>query len=148
MNRRPRNLGQIRESIHRIVINGTIMKKRVLDVGNCGADHQSLRRLVEGRFGAELRQAHDWLDAARHLAEESFDLVLVNRLLDRDGSEGLDVIRQIKADDRLRDLPVMMITNYEEHQHRAVEAGAVHGFGKNALGNPQTVEKLSSILGS
>ena len=30
----------------------------------------------------------------------------------------------------------MMITNYEEHQQQAVQAGAVRGFGKLTLRKP------------
>ena len=129
-------------------MNGSIspMKKRVLDVGNCSPDHEAIRRLIEEQFEAEVAQAHGWNDAAEQLGRQSFDLVLVNRLLDRDGREGLEIIRHIKSDERLRAIPVMLVTNYEEHQQQAVEAGALPGFGKRSIREPETVEKLRTLL--
>jgi CheY-like chemotaxis protein len=121
--------------------------KRVLDVGNCGVDHAAIRRLLGGHFAAEVVQNHSQLEALASLRREQFDLVLVNRVFDRDGSDGLELIRAIKADSDLADVPVMLITNYEQHQRRAVEAGALPGFGKAELGDPETKERLAAILG-
>jgi CheY-like chemotaxis protein len=80
------------------------------------------------------------------LGERKFDLVLVNRLLDRDGSQGLDIIRKIKSHPDLSVVPVMMLTDYPEHQQRAVEAGAEPGFGKSELHSPETLDKLRRFL--
>lgn len=122
-------------------------RKRVLDVGNCALDHGAIRQLLESRFQAEVRQAHDWEDARRHFEQASFDLVLVNRILDRDGSQGLDIIRWLKADQRLSSVPVMLITNFEQHQRAAVAAGAEAGFGKRQLHDASTLEALQRYLG-
>jgi len=73
--------------------------------------------------------------------------VLVNRKLDCDYSDGVDVIRQIKADPELAEIPVMLITNYAEHQEAAVAIGALRGFGKLEYGKPETLERLQPILG-
>ena len=75
--------------------------KRVLDVGQCSARPYSLRRLIEGSFDAEVVGAADATAALGALRGGSFDLVLVNRLLDADGSDGLEIIRAIKADPQL-----------------------------------------------
>ncbi len=120
--------------------------KRVLDVGQCAADHYSLRRLIEGSFDAELVPAHDARVALEALRGGGFDLVLVNRLFDADGSDGLELIRAFQADEALRATPVMLVTNYPEYQEQAVAAGAVPGFGKAALHQPETRERLARIL--
>jgi CheY-like chemotaxis protein len=122
------------------------MTKRVLDVGNCMADHGSISRLLGSTFQAEVVQAHGWSDASQQLQQGRFDLVLVNRILDGDGSEGLEIIRRIKQDERLGDTPVMMITNFEEHQQRAILAGAEPGFGKQQLHAPDTTTRLGQFL--
>ena len=75
-----------------------------------------------------------------------FDLVLVNRKLDQDYSDGLDIIKTIKADAALAKTPVMLITNYEDQQAGAVAAGAEPGFGKLSLNSPQTLERLGKFL--
>jgi CheY-like chemotaxis protein len=120
--------------------------KRVLDVGNCSMDHGAIRSLLEGAFQAQVVQAHNAEDTIALLAAESFDLVLVNRHLDEDGTEGLDIIRSIKADPQTAAVPCMLITNYAEHQELAVAAGAEHGFGKKSLRDPATHERLRKHL--
>ena len=121
------------------------MVKRVLDVGNCAADHAAIRYLIEGGFDATVTRAHGEQDALALLRSERFDLVLVNRLLDR-GGEGLLVISRIKNDADLAGVPVMLITDYPEYQHAAVEAGAEWGFGKSEFQTPQTRDKLLHFL--
>jgi CheY-like chemotaxis protein len=121
--------------------------KRVLDVGNCAPDHASITAFLKSRFDCEVVQADDAEDALSALKANDFDLVLVNRKLDVDYSDGIDVIRQIKADAKLAAVPVMLITNYAEHQNAAIEIGAQRGFGKLELAKPETVARLQPILG-
>ena len=119
--------------------------KRVLDIGNCGPDHHSLTMMVTRNFeDAVVDQAHQAVDALTLLKQHEYALVVVNRLLDCDGTEGMDVVRQVKAEQP--DLPVMLITNYEEHQRAAVEAGCETGYGKNDLFSPSTVELFGKYL--
>jgi len=122
------------------------MAKRVLDVGQCGMDHSAIRRLVEGQFAAQVVQAHGLADAIGRLKEEPFDLVLVNRKLDADHSDGLEVLRAIKADTTLARTPVMLVSNYPDAQEAAVAAGAEPGFGKSELSQQSTREKLRPFL--
>lgn len=120
-------------------------KPRVLDTGNCDPDHANLRALLE-RCGAEVDRVMFVEDAMKRLHETAYDLVLVNRLIFADGSDGLALIQQMQADEKLRRIPVMMISNYADAQDRAVAAGAVRGFGKAALNDPQTLDQIRSIL--
>ena len=121
--------------------------KRVLDVGNCPPDHGAISSLLRKQFGAEVVQAHGPDDALSALRKKKFDLVLVNRKLDQDYSDGLEIIKQIKADRSLAAIPCMLITNYAEHQATAVSAGAEPGFGKLSLSAPETIERLKKHLG-
>jgi two-component system chemotaxis response regulator CheY len=120
--------------------------KRVLDVGQCTPDHWSIKHLIEGELGAEIVQAHLQNEAPELLRAGKFDLVLVNRKFDADYSDGLELIRAIKADAALATVPVMLVSNYPEYQAEAVAAGALPGFGKAELRQPATKEKLSAIL--
>jgi CheY-like chemotaxis protein len=122
------------------------MSKRVLDVGNCDMDHGNIRGMLEERFRAAVDRAHGPDDALAALRAAPYDLVLVNRLMDRDGSEGLEVLRRIQADPALAGVPVMIITNIPEHEAAAVSAGARPGFGKLALNAPQTHARLREYL--
>ena len=122
------------------------MPKHVVDVGNCVPDHAAIRRLVEANFDARVTRAHGLEDAQALLARGDVHLVLVNRKLDRDYSDGLAIIRRLKSDPQTAHVPVMMITNYPEHQQLAVEAGAEPGFGKAALSDPATLKTLRRVL--
>jgi len=122
------------------------MPKRVLDIGNCVPDHRAIAMLITTHFDAQVIAADQWQDAREQLREQAFDLVLVNRKLDIDYSDGLEVIRQLKADAELGAIPVMMITNFAEYQQQAVQAGAAEGFGKQSLRDPATQAKLAAFL--
>ena len=122
------------------------MTKRVLDVGNCNPDHTAIRQLVEGSFDAQVDRVHQWQDARERLRSEHYDLVLVNRKLDIDYSDGLDIIQKIKADPELATVPVMLLTNYADHQQAAQDAGAELGFGKLEYDKPETGEQLAAFL--
>ena len=122
------------------------MKKRILDVGNCQPDHAAIIRLLTGRFDCEIVQTHGAPDALAALRAGKFDLVLVNRKLDQDYSDGIEVIRQIKADANGAAVPVMLITNYAEHQDAAEAIGALRGFGKLEYDKPETHAKLDAVL--
>ncbi|MEM6798318.1 MAG: response regulator [Planctomycetota bacterium] len=123
------------------------MTKRILDVGNCGPDHAAITKFFTTHFDCEVAQADRADDAIELMKATPFDLVVVNRKLDVDYSDGIDVIARLKADDQTAAVPVMLITNYAEHQDAAEEAGAVRGFGKLEYGAPETLERVRAVLG-
>lgn len=120
--------------------------KRVLSVGQCFADHSAIMRVLRNAFGAEVVASDSARQALEQLHQEKFALVLVNRLLDADGSSGVEVVRAIKADEQLRGIPVMLVSNYQDAQEQAVQAGATAGFGKAALGQPIMLARVESYL--
>jgi CheY-like chemotaxis protein len=122
------------------------MPKTLLDIGNCIPDHAAIRALITGNFDAQVFQAHTAEDAIPLMKRQPFDLVLINRKLDQDYSDGLNVLRMIKADFELASTPVMLITNHAEHQQAALTEGAEPGFGKLELQESGTLEKLARFL--
>jgi two-component system chemotaxis response regulator CheY len=122
------------------------MPKRVLDVGQCGPDHAAMRSFFARHFDCEIVPAHGPDDTLAHLRGGRFDLVLVNRKLDQDYSDGIEIIRLVKSDPAIADVPMMLITNYPEHQAAAVAEGAVPGFGKLEFDLPETRAKVAAIL--
>lgn len=122
------------------------MSKRVLDVGQCGFDHGAISRLIEREFAAAVVRADGADDALAQLRAGPFALVLVNRVLDASGGDGVEIIRQMKADAGLAGVPAMLVSNYPEHQTRAIATGAEPGFGKAELDSTATREKLARFL--
>lgn len=129
------------------MIRSDMQERRVLDVGQCSRDHGAIRRLLASNFGCAVDRANTADDALRMVCEGGYALVLVNRILDADGSEGLDLIRRLTSDARTRDVPVMLVSNYAEAQAAAVQAGARRGFGKAELDAPETIERIRAVLG-
>ena len=121
-------------------------KRTVLDVGNCGPDHASIRRMLSGYFDVEILQAHGPRDTLQLLRQSAVDLVLINRKLDQDYSDGVEVLRLIKSDPEVSAVPVMIVTNLAEHQAAAIALGAEAGFGKLELQEPATRQKLAAFL--
>lgn len=119
---------------------------RVLDVGNCGHDHGQITNMLQRNFGAITAVADTAAETFERLSREQFDLVLVNRKLDHDYSDGIEIIKRIKQDPQLAHVPVMLITNYAEHQDAAVAEGALPGFGKQELSSPRTRERIAAVL--
>jgi len=123
------------------------MTKKVLDVGNCGPDLATITRFLTSNFDCAVEQAHGPEDTLSKLRDGSYDLVTINRKLDRDYTDGVEILKAIKADAEISSVPVMIVTNLPEHQDAAVALGAERGFGKLEYELPGTLEKLTSILG-
>jgi len=118
----------------------------ILSIGQCGFDHGRISETLRHAIGAEVVGA-DSFDEARALFERRpADLILVNRKLDLDGSDGLEIIRELRAGPTTSSVPVMLVSNYPEYQAQAVALGAVEGFGKAELGHPETEEKIRAAL--
>ncbi len=120
--------------------------KRILSIGQCSADHAAIARTLEQFVDAEVVPADTVTEAVALLQHGPFDLVLVNRVLDSDGSPGLGIIQRMKADEKLRRLPVMLISNYDDAQQQAIQAGALPGFGKAGLRMPQALTRVKRAL--
>lgn len=119
---------------------------RLLDVGNCDFDHGLLRALLEANFDVRIDRVMFVSEAVETLVRTRFDLVLVNRRIFADDSDGGALIRLMKADPELSGIPVMLVSNFPEAQERAVADGARRGFGKAALDDPRTIDLLSQYL--
>jgi DNA-binding response OmpR family regulator len=121
-----------------------------LNVGQCGFDHQAISLYLAEEFRAQVERS-DTLDEARHALQAThYDLVLVNRVLDLDGSSGLDLIRSLKQDPdpAVATVPVMLVSDYPSAQKEAITLGAAPGFGKSELHAPETSQRIMALLGA
>jgi len=121
-------------------------KKRVLSVGQCWMDHGSISCVLTKHFGAEVVGADTKEEAIHEAQSGEFALVLVNRLLDRDGTPGLEIIRAFQRDDNLKNVPIMLVSNFADAQREAVACGALPGFGKSSLHAPETLAGIRAAL--
>lgn len=123
----------------------TLSTKTVLSVGQCRPDSAAIAHYLKTHFKANVLTADLPDQALAVLNENPVDLVLLNRQLDIDSSDGLAILALIRASSK-PDVPVMLVSNYADWQQKAVELGAVYGFGKAELNKPETRDRLASIL--
>jgi len=119
---------------------------RVLDVGNCDPDHGMIRGMLEKNFNVSIDRVMFVDEALVKLRANQYDLVLFNRLIFDDGSEGIELLHRAKGDSTVKQAPIMMISNFEKAQAKSVAAGGVMGFGKAVVDSPDTVALLSRYL--
>lgn len=122
------------------------MSKKVLSVGQCRPDHAAISHFLTSNFDVEVVAADLQADAHKAISSQSIDLVLINRKLDADYSDGMEILRTIKTNDATASIPVMLVSNFAEWQEKAVHEGAIYGFGKAELGSPETVDRVRSAL--
>jgi chemosensory pili system protein ChpA (sensor histidine kinase/response regulator) len=96
-------------------------------------DSLTVRRVTQRllvREGYRVVLAKDGLEALERLSEELPQVVLSDIEMPR--MDGFDLVRNIRGDERLRALPVIMITSRIAQKHRdyATELGVDHYLGK------------------
>ncbi|MEY3172554.1 MAG: hypothetical protein RLZZ436_467 [Planctomycetota bacterium] len=124
------------------------MPTTVLSIGQCRPDSAAIQYYLQSTFGSAVVTADTAAAALQLLHTRSFDLVLINRVLDADGSSGMEILKNIRLNEAWDTLPVMLVSNYPEWQQAAVAAGAVPGFGKAELNRVETRDRLAAILGT
>ncbi|MFA7604994.1 MAG: Hpt domain-containing protein [Rhodocyclaceae bacterium] len=99
-------------------------------------------RLLE-REGYRVTTAKDGADALEKLIETLPDVILSDIEMPR--MDGFDLLRNIRADDRTRDIPVVMITSRlaDKHRQYALKLGA-----NEYLGKPFEEDELLGLLKS
>lgn len=86
-------------------------------------------------------------DTMQTLRSQSIDLVLINRKLDADYSDGMAILKAMKEDEALAAIPVMLVSNFAEWQEKAVAAGAIYGIGKAELATTEATDRVREALG-
>jgi chemosensory pili system protein ChpA (sensor histidine kinase/response regulator) len=107
-------------------------------------DSITVRRVTQRllvREGYRVSLAADGLQALERLAEERPTVVLSDIEMPR--MDGFDLARNIRGDDRLKNLPIIMITSRiaQKHREHAKELGVDHYLGK-----PYSEEELLSLV--
>ncbi len=121
------------------------MAPKVLAVGHCRADSSRLAREVE-KAGGTFEGVATADEAMTRLRAESYALVLTNRVIGLDERGGEALIRRVKEDPGLREVPLMLVSAIDTAQEAARRAGAEPGFGKDQLDTPKAAERISAFL--
>jgi two-component system sensor histidine kinase and response regulator WspE len=120
--------------------------KRILVVDDSITVREVERQLLEQR-GYEVDVAVDGLEAWNALRAGRYDLLVSD--VDMPRMTGIELVRAVRADARLRDLPVMIVSykDREEDRLRGLEAGANHYVTKAAFRDETLARAVADLIG-
>lgn len=102
-------------------------------------------RVLE-RHNLEVAAARDGVDALERMAERVPDLMLLDIEMPR--MDGYELATRMKADPRLRDVPIVMVTSRtgDKHRQRAFDIGVERYMGK-PYQEPELMRNVYDLLG-
>ena len=123
------------------------MTKKIL----LAEDDRFLRRACETaltRRGLTVLAAADGEQALALIRSERPDLVLLDLLMPK--KTGIEVLRELKADEAIRDIPVLILSNSsrELEMHDAEALGVVGYLIKANLSLQELADKIVAIVGA
>jgi chemosensory pili system protein ChpA (sensor histidine kinase/response regulator) len=109
--------------------SGPARTRTVMVVDDSVTVRKVTSRLLE-RQGMDVIVAKDGVEAVSLLQEQRPDVMLLDIEMPR--MDGFEVLRQVRHDERLRDLPIVMISSRTgtKHQDRAADLGVNRFLGK------------------
>ena len=121
-------------------------RKRILVADDSLTVRELERKLLESR-GYEVEVAVDGMQAWNTVRARAFDLVISD--VDMPRMDGLSLTRLIKADARLRTLPVVIVSYKDRDEDRilGLEAGADHYLTKASFQNDTLAQTVDLLLG-
>lgn len=96
--------------------------------------------------GFEVEMARDGQDGFEKMQANKPNMVLMDIMMPR--MTGIDVLRKMKADDKLKSLPVVVLTNLSgmKDAETAIELGAVKFIVKSDNKPTEVVKQIREIL--
>jgi len=122
------------------------VRKRVLVVDDSITVREVERQLLANR-GYLVEVAVDGMEGWNLVREGRFDLVISD--IDMPRLNGLDLVRRMKADLRLKAVPVVIVSykDREEDRLRGLDAGANHYLAKSCFHDDTLVHVVRELIG-
>jgi two-component system sensor histidine kinase and response regulator WspE len=145
-------------SIHQLLTTGKLQKigkgshtlphgkKRVLIVDDSLTVREVEHRLLD-HAGYEVTTAVDGVDGWNTLKTQSFDLLISD--VDMPRMNGIDLVRTVKTDPLLKEMPVMIVSykDREEDRLRGLEAGANYYLTKGSFHDESLLTAVRDLIG-
>lgn len=121
-------------------------RKRVLVVDDSLTVRELERKLLAGR-GYEVAVAVDGMEGWNAARTGDFDLVITD--VDMPRMDGIELTKLIKADERIKARPVMIVSykDREEDRRRGLDAGADHYLTKGSFHDESLLEAVADLIG-
>jgi len=97
--------------------------------------------------GYKITKALDGETGLRLAKSENPDLIILDLVLPN--KEGFEVLRELKEDEKTKDIPVIVLTNLEgiKDIDRALSSGATTYLIKTQYNMEEIIEKIKKVLG-
>lgn len=120
--------------------------KKILFIEDERALQKTLGDLLRGE-GYEVQSAYDGETGLEMVKTEKPDLILLDLILPK--LHGFDVLKRIKEDPEIRDIPLIVLTNLEDmgDVEKALELGATTYLVKANYSLDEVLEKVRKALG-
>lgn len=127
------------------MINNESMKKIILIVD----DDTQLQQIYKEHLSVlgELLIARTGADALQLARDHKPDLVVLDVMLPS-GMNGFDVLRELKRDEILKRIPVLMLTNLDTEKQAALDMGAADYLVKVDVSMEEIVTRIKKLLGA
>lgn len=121
-------------------------RKRVLVVDDSLTVRELERKLI-GNAGYEVEVSIDGMDGWNAVRTQPFDLVVTD--IDMPRLDGIELVRLIKNDPRLKALPVMIVSYKDraEDRNRGLEAGADYYLTKGSFHDETLLNAVADLIG-
>lgn len=126
---------------------GAVRKKRVLVVDDSITVREVERQLLLHE-GYDVTVAVDGMDGWNQVRAGKFDLVVTD--VDMPRMSGLQLVQAVRADDRLKHLPVVIVSykEREEDRLRGLEVGANYYLTKSSFHDNRFVQAVQDLIGT
>jgi two-component system sensor histidine kinase and response regulator WspE len=121
-------------------------KKRILVVDDSISVREVECRLLRN-YGYEVDSAVNGADAWNAIRLENYDMVVTD--VDMPRMNGIELVKNIKKDARLKNLPVMIVSYKERENDRllGLEAGANYYLAKSTFGDSALINAVRDLIG-
>ncbi len=111
-------------------------------------DDETLRKVytqVLTQHGYEVSSAATGPEGMRLFSQKPVDLLLLDIMLPG-GMNGFDILQQLKRDEKLKKVPVIVLTNLDSEKQTAFDYGAIDYFFKAQMELHTLVDKIATHL--
>ena len=121
-------------------------RKHVLVVDDSLTVRELERKLLQNR-GYEVSVAVDGMEGWNMLHAGRFDLVVTD--VDMPRMDGIELVTRIRAEPRLRTMPVMVVSykDREEDRRRGLDAGADYYLAKGSFHDDALLDAVADLIG-
>jgi two-component system sensor histidine kinase and response regulator WspE len=139
--------GRVDELSGSLTAGVTLHRKRVLVVDDSITVREAERQLLVNH-GYDVDVAVDGMDGWSSVRNSHYDLVVSD--IDMPRMNGLEMIRTIKQDPRLRSIPIVIVSykDREEDRIRGLDAGANHYLTKSSFHDEALVHAVQNLIGA